>query len=140
MSRIVSCKITVFFDDTFWVGTYELTSENKLEVAKFTFGAEPKDYEVYAYLLQNRGSLRFSPIVNEDVELNRKINPKRVQKTIRQQLGQTGLRTKAQEALRLQQEQNKIERKKYNRAQAEAEKEKKFELRQIKKKEKNRGH
>ncbi len=140
MSSTISCKITVFFEDPFWVGTYERICEGKLEVSRVVFGSEPKDYEVYAYLLQNWGNLRFSPAVNELKELNRKTNPKRVQKSISKQLAQTGLRTKAQEALRLQQEQNKFERKKYNRAQVEAEKERKFELLQLKRKQKHKGH
>ena len=40
-------KLTVFFDDPFWVGVFERTDGGKLSVCKVTFGAEPKDYEVW---------------------------------------------------------------------------------------------
>lgn len=38
-------KLTVFFEEPFWVGLYQRWSGPKLEVAKITFGAEPKDGE-----------------------------------------------------------------------------------------------
>ncbi len=40
----------------------------------------------------------------------------------------------------MQQEQNKIERKQQSRAMREAEKQRNFDLRQVKKKEKHKGH
>ncbi|MCI7129029.1 MAG: YjdF family protein, partial [Lachnospiraceae bacterium] len=42
----VSGKLTVFFEDPFWVGIFERIEDGRLSVAKVTFGAEPKDYEV----------------------------------------------------------------------------------------------
>ena len=42
----VSGKLTVFFEDPFWVGVFERIEDGRLSVAKVTFGAEPKDYEV----------------------------------------------------------------------------------------------
>ncbi|MDO4217786.1 MAG: DUF2992 family protein [Bacteroidales bacterium] len=51
-----------------------------------------------------------------------------------------GIGTKSQQALKLQQEQNKIERKQRTKAEREAEKQRQFDLRQVKKKEKHRGH
>ncbi|MBE5961243.1 MAG: DUF2992 family protein, partial [Lachnospiraceae bacterium] len=47
---------------------------------------------------------------------------------------------KAQQALKLQQEQGKLQRKTVSRAQKEMEKERQFNLRQEKRKEKHRGH
>ena len=41
-------KLTVFFENPFWVGVFERIEDGKLSVSKATFGAEPKDYEVYA--------------------------------------------------------------------------------------------
>ena len=51
-----------------------------------------------------------------------------------------GIGTKSQQALKLQQEQNKTERKQRSRIEHEAEKQRKFDLRQAKKAEKHRGH
>ena len=64
----VSGKLTVFFEEPFWVGVFERVSEGKLSVCKVTFGAEPKDYEVYDFVLKNYYRLRFSPAVAIDVK------------------------------------------------------------------------
>ena len=87
----VSGKLTVFFEDPFWVGIFERIEDGRLSVAKVTFGAEPKDYEVH-------------------------------------------------QALKLQQEQNKHERKERSREKKEADELRMFELKQQKKREKHKGH
>ena len=134
----VSGKLTVFFEEPFWVGVFERVSDGKLSVCKVTFGAEPKDYEVYDFVLKNYYRLRFSPAVATDIkEAGR--NPKRVQREVQKQVQNIGIGTKSQQALKLQQEQLKIERKIVNREQREAEKQRQFELKQQKKKEKHRG-
>ena len=38
----VSGKLTVFFEETFWVGVFERVSEGKLSVCKVTFGADDR--------------------------------------------------------------------------------------------------
>ena len=134
----VSGKLTVFFEEPFWIGVFERLSEGKLSVCKVTFGAEPKDYEIYDFALKNYGRLRFSPAVAADVREAAR-NPKRVQREVRRQVQNTGIGTKAQQALKLQQEQWKTERKTVSREQREAEKQRQFELKQQKKKEKHRG-
>ena len=131
-------RLTVFFEEPFWVGVFERISEGKLSVCKVTFGAEPKDYEVYEFVLKNYCRLRFSPAVAADVkEAGR--NPKRIQREVRRQEQNTGTGTKAQQALKLQQEQLKMERKTVSRERREAEKQRQFQLKQQKKKEKHRG-
>lgn len=42
-------KLTVLFEDPFWIGLYEREYNGRYEVCKITFGAEPKDYEVYDF-------------------------------------------------------------------------------------------
>ena len=134
----VSGRLTVFFEEPFWIGVFERISEGKLSVCKVTFGAEPKDYEVYDFVLRNYYRLKFSPAVATDVkEAGR--NPKRVQREVRKQIQNTGIGTKSQQALKLQQEQLKIERKMKNHKQQEIDKKRKFELKQRKRKEKHRG-
>ena len=51
-----------------------------------------------------------------------------------------GIGTKPQQALKLQQEQNKTERKQRSKAEREDEKKQQFDLRQAKKKGKHKGH
>lgn len=133
-------KLTVLFEDPFWIGVYERESDGKYEVCKITFGAEPKDYEVYDFFLKNWHSLRFSPIIETEQFLERHINPKRMQRAIKKQLQDIGIGTKAQQAFKLQHEQGKMQRMVCSRQQREAEKERQFELRRAKRKEKHRGH
>ncbi|MCI7107534.1 MAG: YjdF family protein [Lachnospiraceae bacterium] len=133
-----SGKLTVFFEAPFWVGVFERISDGKLSVCKVTFGAEPKDYEIYDFILKNYVRLRFSPAVSTEVKQTGH-NPKRVQREIRKQVQSTGIGTKAQQALKLQQEQMKTERRTTSRIRREEEKQRQFELKQQKKKEKHRG-
>ncbi len=44
----VTVKLTVFFEEPFWVGVFERTEGGRLSACKVTFGAEPKEYEVQA--------------------------------------------------------------------------------------------
>ena len=133
-----SGRLTVFFEEPFWVGVFERISEGRLSVCKVTFGAEPKDYEIYDFVLKNYDRLRFSPAVAADVK-EAGCNPKRVQREVRKQVQNNGIGTKSQQALKLQQEQLKIERRTVSREQRETEKQRQFELKQQKRKEKHRG-
>ena len=56
-------NLTVFFEDPFWVGVFERIDDGKLSVCKVTFGAEPKDYDVWEFILQNYDRMVFSPAV-----------------------------------------------------------------------------
>ena len=134
----VSGSLTVFFEEPFWVGVFERISDNKLSACKVTFGAEPKDYEIYDFVLRNYYQLRFSPAVATDVKETSR-NPKRIQRGVRKQVQNTGIGTKSQQALKLQQEQLKTERKTVSRERRETEKQRQFELKQQKRKEKHRG-
>ncbi|MGN1142841.1 MAG: YjdF family protein [Oliverpabstia sp.] len=135
----VSSRLTVFFEDPFWVGVFERICDGKLSVAKVTFGAEPKDYEVQEFILKHYYSLKFSPAVAAAVKEAKK-NPKRMQRDVKKQLQKVGIGTKSQQALKLQQEQNKQERKVKSREQKMAESERMFELKQQKKMAKHKGH
>ena len=135
----VSGKLTVYFEDPFWVGVFERIEDGKLSVAKVTFGAEPKDYEVQEYIQKHYFSLKFSPAV-ETIVKDIKRNPKRMQREAKKQTMETGIGTKSQQALKLQQEQNKQERKERSRKKKEAEEQRMFELKQQKKREKHKGH
>ena len=134
-----SGKLTVYFEEPFWVGVFERIEDGKLSVAKVTFGAEPKDYEVQEYIRKYYSSLKFSPAVDTVVK-DIKRNPKRMQREAKKQIQEAGIGTKSQQALKLQQEQNKQERKVRSREKKEADELRMFELKQQKKREKHRGH
>lgn len=132
-------KCMVFFEEPFWVGVFERNEDGKLSVAKVTFGAEPKDCEILDFVLKHYYDLQFSSAVETVVKETKK-NPKRVQRDVRKEMKKTGIGTKSQQALKLQQEQNKQQRKVENRERNLAKAQRKFELKQKKKKEKHRGH
>lgn len=133
-----SVMLTVYFEEPFWVGVFERIAGGKLSACKVTFGAEPKDYEIYEALLKRYDQLRFSPAVETTVkEMSR--NPKRIQREVHRQVRDVGTGTKSQQALKLQQEQAKTERKVFSREQKEAGRQRQFQLKQQKKKEKHRG-
>ena len=132
--------LTVFFEEPFWVGLVEKTDErNRLTVAKVVFGAEPSEKQLHEWVLQSWHTLRFSPPVAGARRAALADNPKRRQRQAAKAV-QTGTGTKAQEAMKLMHEQNKLERKQRGKAQREADERRLFELRQQKKKEKHSGH
>lgn len=47
--KTIKCKLTVYFAEPFWVGVFERICDGKLSVAKVTFGAEPKDYDIQEF-------------------------------------------------------------------------------------------
>ncbi|NCC67283.1 MAG: DUF2992 family protein [Clostridia bacterium] len=133
-------KLTVLFEAPFWVGLFEREADGLYEVCKITFGAEPKDFEVYDFLLKNFSGLKFSPFVDAAENEPVRVNPKRMQRLIEKHLHAPGIGTKAQQALKLQREQDKSERNAQSREKSDAEKQRRFELRQQKRKEKHAGH
>ena len=135
----VSGKLTVYFEEPFWIGVFERIEDGKLSMAKVTFGAEPKDYEVQEYIRKHYSSLKFSPAVDTVVK-DMKRNPKRMQREAKKQMQETVIGTKSQQALKLQQEQHKQERKIRSKEKKEAKELRKFEMKQQKKREKHKGH
>ena len=133
-------KLTVFFEDAFWVGVFERTYDGRYEVHKTVFGSEPKDYEIYEFLKERYTSLKFSDPIDSCEHAKKPVNPKRLQRKIHRELQGAGTGTKAQEALKLQYAAVKQERKEKSKELKEQEKQEKFLLRQQKKKEKHKGH
>jgi len=131
--------LTVYFDEPFWVGVFERTEDGRLSVCKVTFGAEPKDYEVWAFVLEHYHQLTFSPAIEANTR-QAADNPKRRQRNAGKQMARTGVGTKSQQALQMQLEQNKQERRAKSREQKLAEAERLFALKQQKKREKHKGH
>lgn len=129
-------RLTVLFEAPFWVGIFERIEGNTLSVCKVTFGAEPKDYEVLAYVLKNHSRLRFSPSVAAAIRPDA-ANPKRMQRQIRKQTAASTVGTRSQQALQL--EAQKLEKQTRSREQREEEKQRRFTCRQQKRKEKHRG-
>ena len=132
-------RLTVFFEDPLWVGVFERRDGSGLSVSRVVFGAEPKDYEVYAFVLQHYDKLAFSPAVEAVVKAMPR-SPKRQLRDVKKQLEHRGAGTRSQQALKMQQEQGKAERKAHHRLQKEAEDQRRFAMKQQKRKDKHRGH
>ncbi|MBD5159592.1 MAG: YjdF family protein [Ruminococcus sp.] len=130
---------TVFFDGQFWTGIFEIVTGNSLTVCKVTFGAEPVSAEIYGFIVRNYERLKFSPEMTVTVRKKAE-NPKRIQREVRKQMQNTGIGTKSQQALKLQQESMKIQRNDFRKVNRESKKQYQFELRQQKKKSKHKGH
>ena len=67
-------RLTVFYEEPFWVGVFERVEGDRLRVCKVTFGAEPKGYEVLDYVRRHYGELRFPRelrLLDGDLELHR---------------------------------------------------------------------
>ena len=132
-------NLTVFFENPFWVGVFERVSSGKLSVCKVSFGAEPKDYDVWDFVLNHYHKLMFSPAIESEVK---KVadNPKRRQREARKQMCASGIGTKSQQVLQMQREELKNKRRQINRVRRETEKQCQYDLKQQKKKEKHKGH
>lgn len=138
-------KLTILFSNPFWIGIFEKSEGNEYEACKVTFGAEPKDCDVYDFILRGYYRLKFKMIELDDDEVKKiqgekKENPKRVQRNIQKEVNNKGIGTKAQIALKAQHEENKIERKKKSKQEKERELQRLYEIKQKKRKEKHKGH
>ena len=131
--------LTVFFEEPFWVAVVERLDGNMLSAARHVFGAEPSEEQVHTWVLESYAALRFSPPVGGVKHAPVASNPKRRQRQAAQFV-RCGTGTKAQQALQAGREMQKQERKAHTKAQREAEEERRFALRQEKKKAKHRGH
>lgn len=137
----VESKLTVFFEKPYWKGIFERTSPKGYEVIKVVFGPEPKDYDVYSFIQENYLALDFKNASQESEErTSKKIGYKKLQRKIKKELASTGMGTKAQEAVKLQHQIQKSEKKKTRKEKKQEKKERMFLLKQEKRKQKHRGH
>ncbi len=134
-------KLTVYYDGQFWVGVFEETDQTKLRACRYVFGPEPRDNDILE--LVNRKMLKLVSRVSKAIETEeavlRKINPKRLARLAAAEMNQSGISTKAQQALKLEQEQRKVDQAVHSKQQKDALEERKWELKKEKAKEKHRG-
>lgn len=133
----VMAVLTILFAEPFWIGVYERTDSGGAQVSRVVFGAEPSDGQVYAWLQASFWRLQFSPMAAQQTATTAR-NPKRLQRQISKALRQTGVGTKAQQALKLQQEQLALARSAQRRQRREERQQRQYMLRQQKKKKKKK--
>jgi len=134
----ITARLTVYFQEPFWVGVFERIHNGRLSVCKVTFGAEPKDFEVYDFVLKNYHRLKFGPTVDAVVK-KKSLNPKRMQRELRKKRIPFEIGSKSQQALQLLREEIVKAKKTTNKLRREAETQRRYAVRQQKRKDKHRG-
>lgn len=133
------CSFTVLFQPPFWVGIAERWEAEGYSAARVVFGPEPTDVRLYEWLEREWHRLNFSPAVEGERPVTERKNPKRAQREAREATRQRGASTRAQEALSRQREQEELVRQAGRRQARQEETERKYLLRQQKKRAKKRG-
>lgn len=136
-------QVTILLENSFWVGIFERNDAEGYAVARQIFGEEPTDPELYDFILSHYQVLKFTEPKNFKLVIKRK-NPKRMKREVRKVMekskDQLKKTTRAQEVLRLELEINKKIKKTLDKKEIQEQLQKKFMLKQAKKKQKHRGH
>lgn len=133
-------KLTVRFEDPFWVGIIEVEDEGGYRIARHVFGAEPTTPEVLRFVCDKWRELRFTDGIRIQVEQAKRVNPKRLRRMIEKEIRSSARRgTKAQQALAEQREAAKGESEALSRARREERRRERFAKRTEKRKQKHRG-
>ncbi|MDD6651887.1 MAG: YjdF family protein [Eggerthellales bacterium] len=136
-----TCKLTIYFDDPFWVALVETEENGQYRVARHVFGPEPTDPQIEEFIHDNWRTLHFTDALQVEKKGGKRINPKRMRRIIEKEIAANAVRgTKAQQALAEQREAHKLEKRAKSKEQKEAETERKFQQRAEKRKQKHRGH
>ena len=132
-------KCIVFFEDPFWVAVFERCDETGYATARFVFGAEPGDAELYRFAIEQFVQLSFSPAAPIEKIVREQIRFKRRQREARREVQREGPGTFAQRAVQAERERRKAEHRGVSRQEQEALIEERFRVKQEKKKQKKRG-
>jgi Protein of unknown function (DUF2992) len=139
-------QLTIYHDGRFWVAVVEVTDGENLTAYKHAFGSEPTDPEILEFvnkilpklILENHSS-RASIKIEKTNEFDKKRNPKRASREAAKATKVRGVSTFAQEVLRAQIENRKVEHKSISRQNKEEFKERKYALSREKAKKRHRG-
>ncbi|WP_339272684.1 YjdF family protein [Paenibacillus sp. FSL W8-0426] len=136
-------KLTVLFDESckYWIGVVEQEEQGRLKACRHIFGNEPRDSEILEFVGKNMMELMSLTKVGTDTKRRKsiRVNPKRLARQASKEIAQRGLSSHAQEAIKLDLESRKLQRKVQNRQQILEENERKYQLRVQKAKKKHRG-
>lgn len=134
-------KLTVFYDQQFWVGVVEETVDSAIQAARFIFGAEPKDAEILWFVNHRMMSLILAAKL---VQLNKRphvkaVNPKRLARQAAAEMGRKGGSSASQEAIKADMASRKKERQVMCKDSNEQFRKHKREIAALKAKAKHRG-
>jgi len=88
-------RLTVYFDGQFWVGVFERQDGGNLQALRMVFGPEPRDDELYLWILKEYHCLKFGAPLTVDEKPREWINPKRRQREVHQEMHSQGVGTRA---------------------------------------------
>ena len=133
-------KLTVRFEDPFWVGIIEVEDKGDYRVARHVFGAEPTTPEVLRFVCDEWRELRFTDGIQIQVEQAKRVNPKRLRRMIEKEIRSSARRgTKAQQALAEQHEAAKEAGEAFSLAHREEQRRERFAKKTEKRERKHRG-
>jgi hypothetical protein len=134
-------KLTVYYDDQFWVGVVEEIVDSKLKVARHVFGSEPHDIDVLWFVNNVMLNLLSSskPLACDARPKIKSSNPKRLARQVAKEMQSKGISTYSQEAIKENLKSRKVERHIQSKLQREELAEKKREIATLKAKAKHRG-
>ena len=138
----MKCRMimTVVFDKPFYKGIFERFVDDRYAVAKINLGTSlPKTRDIYRLVLKRWNTIHFSKETLDSTRVKR-VNPKRMQREAQKQIHAQFYGSKAQQALKADFEMRKQQSHREQRIAKEDYKKRKFEIRQLKKKQKHRGH
>lgn len=140
-----SSTLTILHDGQFWVALCEHEEAGLYGARRIVFGPhEPTDELVLAFVCGRWDKLDIRMgAKNADGETGMRadrINPKRMQRIVRRAIEAHGVGTKAQQAIREGYEAHKGECKAQEKDVRRADEQRRFDLKQQKRKEKRRGH
>jgi len=139
MQISVSSTLTVYHDGQFWVGLAEHVEDSRYGIARIVFGVEPSDEEILQFVVSKWEKLAF--FGDDPTEANKPAkNPKRRAREASRALKQPAMGTKAQLTLAAQREAMKRESARARSQHRADEAEARFEQRNLKRKQKHRGH
>ncbi|HWP95497.1 MAG TPA: YjdF family protein [Syntrophomonadaceae bacterium] len=137
----VMVKLSVFYEEPYWVGLFEKQSQGKYSVCRVVFGPEPRIDQILQLIYERYHELKFSlPHREKSFPAPGTMNPKRRQRAIAHEMAHIGRSTRAQEALQEQREALKLERRQVSSKEKEEAARQKYILKQLKKKDKKKGH
>ena len=131
--------LSVFHDGQFFTALFERSDESGYSVSRFVFAAKPCDNEILGLVLKGYGALNFTSPSKDDAVKPLAANPKRRQREAAKAAVIPAMSTKAQLALKAQHEQSKAACKAAGKQRREDAEAKKFEIRQLKRKQKHKG-
>lgn len=138
----MKCRMimTVVFDKPFYKGVFERFVDDRYAVAEINLGTSlPKTRDIYRLVLKRWNTIHFSKETLDSTRVKR-VNPKRMQREAQKQVHAQFYGSKAQQALKADFEMRKQQSHREQRIAKEDCKKRKFEIRQLKKKQKHRGH